>query len=101
MRQTKRIDTKDVQGEGSYVVLRPITWAEQKGIRSALDSGGLDNIQETERILSQYLLEWNWTGDDDAALPAPNTPGVFDKLTMEEVGYLVDALIVNSQYRKN
>lgn len=92
MRQKRgnKIDTTPVQGEGSFVIAKPLTWDELKELQS------LDAVATEERapgFLVDKVLDWNWTGDDDKPLPSPaRDPSVIGKLTISEVIFLVRAI---------
>lgn len=101
MRQLKRIDSEAVQGKGSYVVVKALTWAERKRFNEARAAADFDSDAETERILSKYIVEWNWTDIDEEPLPAPDSPGIWDSLTIEEIEFLTEVLFENSKYQKN
>jgi len=105
----KRIESTEVQGEGSYVVVRRQLVSEMRKFASGetwkqiqkMQSGELEDpalalamAQEaTERV-----IEWNWVDDDDNPLPLPkDDPEVFDKLTDEEFAFLSVALSASTQ----
>lgn len=89
-KQGNKIDTTAVQGEGSFVIAKALTWDELKELQS------LDAEQTEERapgFLAEKVLDWNWTGDNDELLPSPAVdPTVVGKLTIPEVIFLVRAI---------
>lgn len=89
-KQGNKIDTAPIQGEGSFVIAKPLTWDELKELQS------LDAEQTELRapgFLVDKVLDWNWTGDDDKPLPSPAVdPTVVGKLTIPEVIFLVRAI---------
>lgn len=95
----KRIESDEVQGAGSYVVLRRVRW---RSMRAALgvfqQAGGEANASEAglammEALLPAALQEWNWTDEDGQPLPLPaDDPAVIDDLEPEEALWLVQQL---------
>jgi len=79
-----------VQGEGSYVKVRAVTWGESK--RLALAFEGMDMATKFEAAddqLVQRVVEWNWVDDEGVVLPLPkDDPTVVDRLTDAERGFL-------------
>ena len=89
MRQqkTNRIDTTLVQGEGSYIIAKALTWDEFQEIQ-AMDEQQI--VKRAPSFITENVIEWNWTGDDDKPLPAPaSDPLVIGKLTIREVVFLM------------
>jgi len=100
-----KVGSAEVQGEGTYVVVRRVTVAETKEImRSTTDrEAGLETYCENTEWVAARILEWNWTDEAGNPLPYPkNDPGVIDRLTNEELQFLNQAILGRSeQERKN
>ena len=89
MRKKTRIDASAVQGEGSYVVLKPPTWEQARRFITAGQPDGDDQtrgLDMMEALLPMCVIEWNWTGDDDRPIALPAD---IAQLTMAEVMWLV------------
>jgi hypothetical protein len=100
---SKRIETKDLQGEGSYIVVKPVSYSTAKKARAfvlnvpgdnqkARSKQAEDEIQFTEKMIFESIVEWNWTGDDDQPLPIPRKTEDLDALTVEEVNFIVQSI---------
>lgn len=89
----RRIPTDEVQGEGSYFVLRPYLWGEFESLQKQRDAGTLDQDEHTRHVLALQIADWNWTDGEDQPLPLPkNDLTVFDRLTGEEMIFLMDSV---------
>lgn len=94
-------DSDDVQGEGSYIKLRSVTYGEGKQMRKQMDaftqrreelnaklSNGASDAEKkklrsqleavdaevqalNEQVLVDKIYEWNWVDDNDQPLPLP------------------------------
>jgi hypothetical protein len=107
-RQFVRADSTEVQGEGSFVVVRKLGYAQRRKVFDfyAKSNGGkidqgqdqkieittefLDfNDQITREMLVESVVAWDWTDDDGHALPLPSAdPAVIEHLTGDEVDFL-------------
>lgn len=109
-----RVPSDDVQGEGSFVVVRKIGYAQkQLASRMLADACGgrlprrPDEAEErftastefltgnddfTRQLLTENVLAWNWVDDDGQALPLPRAGGVIERLTDDEVTFLARAI---------
>jgi hypothetical protein len=107
---SRRIETTDLQGEGSYVIVRTLTYGQRRMARGMFlraNGGQLptkkedldikvdaryleDNDAFTAKLLAENVLECNWVDDKGGPLPLPkDDPEVIDGMTDEEVGFLV------------
>jgi hypothetical protein len=91
----KRVDSAEVQGEGSFVLLKTPALSDME----RLEVFAADGVDETAAIkfivplLSGLVLDWDWVDDDGNPLPKPSEDaGVFDALTFQEQMFLVTAL---------
>jgi len=106
----RRIETTDLQGEGSYVIVRTLTYGQRRVARGMFlraNGGQLptkredldikiderylqDNDDFTAQLLTQNVIEWNWVDEKGGPLPLPmDDPAIIDGMTDEEVGFLV------------
>jgi hypothetical protein len=106
-----RVDSHEVQGEGSFVVVRKIGYAQKQAASRMLAEacGGKlptnaaaaetgfeasteflqSNDRFTQDLLTENVVAWNWVDDEGQALPLPKDGGVVEQLTDEEVTFLV------------
>lgn len=108
-----RVDSAEVQGDGSYVVVRKLRYAQRQqatrmmaaafggtlpqkleGADITLTSDFLaGNDAYTRDLLTANVIEWNWVDDTGKGLPLPSTePGVIERLTDDEVNFLARAI---------
>ena len=79
---TYRVDSVKVQGEGSFVELRYITYGE----RQKSFGGG----QTVDELLTSHVVSWDWADAEGNALPQP--PEGLAHLVQPEIDFLVGAL---------
>lgn len=95
-RNIRRVDSTEVQGEGSWVEIRKATWGETKRMGAEVAAHEGDQAAQvalSERLIVEHVLGWSWVGDDGIPLPLPSTaPEVLDLLTGEEVAFLAGAI---------
>lgn len=107
--RTKKHDSKEVQGAGSYVIIRAITVKGAKLLQKQAaqpvipdDASAADWLriesehaelvaQLTNEFMADSIMEWNWVDDEGKPLAQPkDDPTVLDELTPEEIGFLSD-----------
>lgn len=92
----KRIESKAVQGDDSWVEITPIKLGQSKVIARQLDEMRGDPtafIRANSETITRHVVGWNWVGDDGSPLPLPSEdPSVLDDLTNLEVQFLVRIL---------
>ena len=77
-----RIESTEIQGEGSWVEFQRSTW----GMIGQIPEGD----RTGKRLLEMCIVGWNWTDDDGKPLPLPGeTPGIIDTLPQEEANWLM------------
>lgn len=93
-RGVRRVDSSAVQGDGTWVDIKAMTWGEVKAIRAeAKDADDEARIGMSDDRLRAQILDWNWVDFDGEPLPTPlEDPSVIDALTDEEVGWLLGVL---------
>lgn len=107
---TVKVDSAEVQGEGSYVVLRRMSWARQNEAQRLLAeaAGGQlpsdasemklsgafiqTNAEYTRQLLSESVVEWNWVDDDEKPMPLPSAAGQTLDLSTDEVQFILTHL---------
>lgn len=91
----KRVDSEEVQGEGSYVVVK------SPGFSDMQDLGDMAGVAEDQGaavralgpMLARLVIDWNWVDDDGNPLDKPEGElAVIDNLTFQEQLFLVNAL---------
>lgn len=105
-----RVETPEVMGEGSFVMLRSLEWGSNKELQKGLAdaNGGVlprseadissitanfieANDALTRKLICESVLKWNWVDDDGQELPLPQDGGI-DKLSMREIAFLMQTL---------
>jgi hypothetical protein len=106
----KRINTRKVmggpQGADAYVVIKAMTWGESQAMLQRINevwkpgdeqtpAAVVQQNAEANRMLADYVVEWNWVGDEAGEKPLPQPgkdPEVFKALLNEEVKFLLESL---------
>ncbi len=110
---SKRIDTKDLQGEGSFIVVRKVGWKQAKEVNKYLGVGDVslrddmtseekekhinEEVRMTEDVLCNAVVEWNWSDEAGNPLPVPRSTADLDLLLAEEVAFILDAALGKSE----
>ena len=102
----RKVDSIEVQGEGSYVVLCAMTYGDSKAYFNRITSDDKsEQYQVGNELLIKMVHEWNWVDDDGKPLPLPkDDPSVLDSMPIEEIVFLSNELgagIRRSQDSKN
>ncbi len=108
------INAEEVQGKDSWVKIKAMT-VEQFNRKQAVSRGvqGLkpdaENYEarvteldvESNALMAECVLEWNWVDDDGNPLPQPaGNPEVFKTLTMAELMFLAQYLDGTTSQKK-
>jgi hypothetical protein len=101
-----RVDSSEVQGKGSYVIMQRLTVHETKELMKTAAVQGeatIDKYAANAEWVGTRVVEWNWTDAAGNALPYPqNDPSVMDRLTNDELAFLGQAIVGRSEAeRKN
>lgn len=86
---TVKVDSASVQGEGSYILWRRMTWGERKAIQQSARDGEFGTLL----MLTDHIAGWNWTDSDGNALPLPQGESDFEALYDEEISFLADVAV--------
>ncbi|MDZ4771205.1 MAG: hypothetical protein SGJ24_18950 [Chloroflexota bacterium] len=91
------IDASSVQGDGAYVLVRPLTYGAARRVRSRAESlSDADQIALGESLLIDHIIGWNWVDADGLILPLPSVDrAVLDSLTVAEMDLLGRALVTD------
>ncbi len=87
----KRIDSAQVQGEGSYVLMKAPTIGD---IRDGIIPDTTDKMANMDfaiGLLGKLVKEWNWVDDSGNPLPQPDE-ALIKELPYAEIKFLMDAL---------
>lgn len=91
------ITSPDIQGDGSWIKIRPLTHAQARELENlkfayAKDPVGFDLSavrQQGDDLLVDHLVEWNWTDEDGAPLPLPkDDPTVIERMLERELDFI-------------
>ena len=77
--ETYRVDSVKVQGEGSFVDLKYITYGERH----------LTSV-DVKDLLTSHVVAWDWVNSEGAELPQP--PEGLDDLVQPEIDFLIESL---------
>lgn len=92
---TYRVFSDQVQGEGSYVVLRRLPYSRARDAALMADDAGVKAEAEyTQQMIVDGVVEWDWVDDAGELLPLPRDAKEFDDLGLlvHEVEFLVTHL---------
>ena len=100
-----QIPTPDLQGDDSYIQVKPLPYSVARQIRkfddptrraelsaAERDAWNAEEIQLTEQMIFESLVGWNWGDDEGNTLPLPRSRDDLDKLTSNEVLFIVLAI---------
>lgn len=87
-----KVDSEEVQGEGSWIVIRNPGFELFKNSNVGNIKEAEDNAELGYQAAKSLLYEWNWVDDEDNPLPQPkDNRDVFDELTIEEQWFIIQA----------
>lgn len=86
----RKVDSAEVQGDDSYVLLRAMTYGDSKAYFSRMTSDDKsEQYQVGNELLIKMIQEWNWVDDEGVLLPLPkDDPTVLDNMPVEEIVFL-------------
>lgn len=97
----RKIDSSDVQGEGSWVLLKSPTIEDIRGGLTSGDQTSTEQIEYSFSIIGKLIIDWNWVDDEGNPLPKPDYE-IVKLLPIQEINFLVQALdLGNLVDRKN
>lgn len=86
----RRVDSKAVQGDDSYIVLNSITWRKGRDIEDNWEEW---TDEKRVEVLAPTIAEWNWVDDDGNPLPQPkDNPDIVRDMTLSELEFVVRSL---------
>jgi len=109
----RTFDTSDVQGDGSWIKLRPMTLGEVLSLQGDAEEqrGFLYRLgrflgrllrkrpspsqlaRQNMTTVIRYVRGWNWVDDEGNPMPLPSDdPRVLDRLTMAEMQCITDCV---------
>jgi len=86
----RKVESDQVQGEGSYVIIRTPTLED---VRNLWDAGIEDGSSEFGfKMLEKIVIDWNWVDDEGKPLPNPiENPSMIEHLPIQELVFLLNA----------
>lgn len=104
-KRQRRIESDEVQGEGSYVIITSPTFEDLKEMKVPPDLESQDADEQmdfSKKILANSITEWNWVGDDDKLLTIPTEdPEVLNDLPFQELMFLINTMQLGALSDKN
>lgn len=89
--QIMRIESTEVQGDDSFVVLRKLTVGEVEILQKRKEREKWTDYLFGMRILASRIVEWNWVDGDGNPLAQPSDkPEVIRLLTEDETKWLAE-----------
>ena len=96
-----KVETSEVQGEGSYVMVSRPSVREIRGIMK-VDGDNAATFDVGVKTLGNHIREWDWVDDDGKPFLIPSEDdSVIDQLTIKELQVLFNALLGDEEERKN
>lgn len=102
---SRRIETPELQGEGSFVLFRKLSWGTAKKARRFMMIGDVRaradlTVEEIDKMLAEEaaltidlvangVLLWNWQDENGQPLHPPKSTEDLDLLTTDEVTFIV------------
>lgn len=88
----RKVDSADVQGEGSWVIVRNIGFEIIKSQNITELQNSDQNMDLAYQAAKSILYEWNWVNDEGEPMPQPkDNRDIFDELTIEEQWFILKA----------
>lgn len=85
---TRKVLSDEVQGEGSYVMLRALPYGMVTQ-RTKINQEDMEQLLQFNReFLAEVVADWNWVDDQGTPLPLPADP---EQLVMPEFEFIVRA----------
>lgn len=99
---TRKVLSDEVQGEGSYVVLRALPYS-MISARAGVDQNDFTQVLAfNETFLASVVVDWNWVDDAGEPLPLPaDDPGVVEKLVIPEFQWIATAAGLDGTAKKD
>jgi len=101
----REIPSPEIQGEDSWVKVKPMTYGEQRVFRLRMrELRGDEEALELEgcKLLAEWVVDWNWVDENDEPLPKPEgNPKVIDGLLSHEIQFLTQSLSGGQEELKN
>jgi len=92
----RKVDSEEVQGKDSWVILMTPTFGDYKSIETGVPQEEGDSsamMQFGISLLKTLIVDWNWVDDDDKPLPKPaENPDIVDDLPFQELIFLIQEL---------
>ena len=91
----RRVDSSEVQGDGSFVLLKSPGFSELRslGKLARMREEDVAEIESLGSIVSDLIVEWNWVDDDNNPLPqAKDKPEIIDELSYQEQIFVIESL---------
>lgn len=90
-----KINSAEVQGEGSFVVIVPLTVRQiRQNRKEAKNNPNFDMFENGLTMLAELTVDWDWVGSDGELLPLPkDNPEVLDQLTETEALFIINHIL--------
>lgn len=89
----QKVDSAEVQGEGSWVLLRSPVIDDLTSLDMPAEGDRKAAIEFGRELLKSLIVDWDWVNDEGEPLPNPvNDPDVVSRLPFQEITFLINAI---------
>ena len=89
----KKVDSTEVQGKGSWVLLRSPVIDDLTALDMPPEGDRKAAIEFGRELLKSLVLDWDWVDDEDSPLPKPpDDPAIMSQLPLSEIMFLIGAI---------
>lgn len=97
-----RVDTTEVQGEGSWAEVSQLTVRQMRAGRQRGKEKDFDAFEFGVDTLKEHVLRWNWVDDEGIPYPQPeDEPDIIEVLCDKETALLGKAVQGSAAEAKN
>lgn len=101
---TSKVNSEEVMGEDSWVVLRHIKYARALEVMGYLEDEDLTELEQEKvmaDVVAEAVVEWNWVDEDGKPLATPKEGLELGELYTHEIQFLVNQILAAAEARKN
>lgn len=98
---TRKVLSDEVQGEGSYVMLRALPYS-MISQRAKINQDDFDQVLAfNQQFIASVVADWNWVDDAGELLPLPaDDPTVVDRLVIPEFEFIARSAGLDGSAKK-
>jgi hypothetical protein len=89
----KKVDSTEVQGKGSWVLLRSPVIDDLTALEMPPEGDRKASIEFGRELLKSLVMDWDWVDDEGNPLPKPpDEPEILARIPLSEVMFLIGAI---------